>query len=102
MTHACNIFPRWCKQVAIADEYIGIDPEPEEPVAAVDAPVSNDVGGGCPDYVPSETLAKDFLPAPENRLVPELSSAELHELRKDSKALHERFEYISRVLEVKP
>ena len=48
--------------------------------SSADAPFVNEAVG----------VVKDFLPPPGDRLVPELSSAELHQLRKDSEAVRRR------------
>jgi hypothetical protein len=109
---ACSLAPhsrpRPPHQVSLADEYVDVNTDDAESAPAADATktpaqqaTGGGVGGGCPEYIPTDNLTKDFLPTPENRLVPELSSAGLHELRKDTKALRERFEHISGVLQVK-
>lgn len=52
---------------------------------------------GCPVYDPKDSPPKDFLPPPDDRLVIELTSAELHELRKDSKNVRARYEHLMKV-----
>jgi hypothetical protein len=72
------------------------------PLAAVDVRVvhvehGDDDKAGAREST-ADGLVKDFLPLPEDRLVPELSSAELHQLRKDSDAVRRRYEQVSEVL----
>jgi hypothetical protein len=52
---------------------------------------------GCPTYVPSDEPHTNFLPPPDDRLVAELSSAELHEVRKDSERMRARYDHLLQV-----
>eukprot|EP00037_Helgoeca_nana_P022072 m.224416 g.224416 ORF g.224416 m.224416 type:complete len:239 (+) comp25877_c1_seq1:444-1160(+) len=54
---------------------------------------------GCPTYVPSDEPHANFLPPPDDRLVAELSSAELHEVRKDSERMTARYDHLLQVLQ---
>lgn len=67
------------------------------PKLAVHAMTAEDASETAPDVDSGFTSERYFLPAPGDRLVEELTAAELHELRKDSRAVRNRYMHISKV-----